>query len=185
MKRLLARGRWVLYFLPRLLMVGVFFVVLVLTLLGNFDALEPYLFPLRAAQGTETRLSERLAIGPYPQRADLLRLKRQGYGTVIVLLDDRLPQERALKLREEERAREISLNISPFPLGYLPVNSAANRAMAARLANFVAAHPKEKIYIHCYLGRHRVGFVRDTLIRRGLLTMPQQGNASILPKRIR
>lgn len=183
MKRLLARGRWVLYFLPRLLMVGVFFVVLVLTLLGNFDALEPYLFPLRSAQGTVTRLNERLTIGPYPHRVDLVRLKRQGYGTVIVLLDDRLPQERALKLQEEERAREIGLNVSPFPLGYLPVNSAANRAMAARLVDFVAAHPNEKIYIHCYLGRHRVGFARDSLIKRGLV--PPQGNVSILREQVR
>lgn len=169
MKRLITKGRLALYFIPRLLMVGIFFVVLVLTLLGNFDKLEPYLFPLRAAQGTETRLSERLASGPYPQRADLLRLKRQGYTVVIALLDGRLPQERALQLQEAERAREIGLELRLFPLGYLPLHSSANRDMVTRLADFVASRPGDKMYFHCYLGRHRVGLARDTLIKRGLL----------------
>jgi hypothetical protein len=36
-----------------------------------------------------------------------------------------------------------------------------------KIVAFLNAHAKKKVYIHCYLGKHRVGFVKRGLLDAG------------------
>ena len=169
MNRQGARFRNILYFLPRLILVLILLGCLGLMVASNFDIFEPYLLPLHAAQGRRQQLSENLTIGPYPHPDDLRQLQREGVRGIISLLDTSLPQERALNQVEEQTARQLGLAFWNVPLGYLSLQSEQNRQAATVVARIVSGRPGEKLYMHCYLGRHRVSFIRDALKEKGLL----------------
>ena len=150
--------RKLLFILPRLILVGIFLFTLFITVLSNFDYLEPYLPPVYLARASVRRYNDRILIGPYSHLDEMKVLKRRGVQTIISLLDTALPQEKALAEREADNARRLGLEYRLFPLGYIPLDSAHNRATREQIAKSVASDRKIT-YIHCYLGRHRVVYV--------------------------
>ena len=155
-----------LFILPRLILVGIFLFTLLVIVLSNFDYFEPYLPPVYLARASVRSYNGRILIGPYPHLDEMEALKRRGVQTIISLLDTALPQENALAEREAENARRLGLEIRFFPLGYIPLDSARNRATREQIAKSVASDRK-KTYIHCYLGRHRVVYVAKGLAASG------------------
>lgn len=158
--------RKLLFILPRLILVGIFLFTLLVTVLSNFDYFEPYLPPVYLARATVRSYNDRIMIGPYPHLDEMKALKRSGVQTIISLLDTSLPQEKALAEREAVNARRLGLEIRFFPLGYIPLDSARNRATREQVAKSIVSDRK-KTYIHCYLGRHRVAFVAKGLAASG------------------
>lgn len=147
-----------LYFLPRAILVGIFLFALVVTVLSNFDYFEPYLPPVYLARASIRNYNSRIVIGPYPHLDEMMALKRNGVRTIICLLDTSLPQEKALAEREAKNARRLGLEVRFFPLGYIPLDSERNRATRKQIAAFISTN-QQKLYIHCYLGRHRATYI--------------------------
>ena len=160
----------ILYFGPRLTFVAFLMYLFAVMALGNFDMFEPYLYPLHAAQRTITAYGDRITIGHYPSIQELKRLKRERHVEIdISLLDEEMPQERALNQRLAKNAAPLGIQVIRLPLNYLDLNGKKNAKTIADVADFVEKNRSKNIYIHCYLGRHRVGVVREELIRRGVI----------------
>lgn len=167
------RCKDLLYFGPRLFLVGGFMLLLVAMALSNFDVLEPYLFPLHYAQGKVIHYGTNVTIGHYPQGYHLERLqKKHGVDLNISLLDVDLPQEKALNAQVAQAAQKLGIEFKSVPLGYLSLEGAENKRKIADIVALVRANPTRKVYIHCYLGRHRVKAVCNELIRQGLIREP-------------
>lgn len=160
----------ILYFAPRFVVVALFMILITLTVLGNFDIFEPYLYPLHLAQGKIVPYGGTIAMGHYPHAHELKKLKRErGIEMDISLLNPELPQEKALNAHLEKVARELGIELRCFPLGYLDIDGPRNKKVMAELVAFIKENRSKKVYIHCYLGRHRVSAVRNELIRQGLI----------------
>lgn len=152
------------FILPRAVLAVFFLVYVTFAFLSYFDYFEPYLYPLAFIRGKAYPVSDSIIIGPYPHHAELKKLK-EGFGVTVVisLLNLNLPQEKALFEREKEYARELGLGLTPFPMEYLPLRSDNNRRTVGKLIGFVRERPGARVYIHCYLGRHRTGLVAEGL----------------------
>lgn len=152
------------FLLPRVLLVLVLLASTGIVILGSFDMYEPYVKPLHATRMKKRTILPLLTIGPYPHEQELRQLKKDGYSGLISLLDTRLPQERALLRLEQRMASSLGMELASFPLSYLPVESDANRETVERVRRFVQDRPGVKLYMHCYLGRHRVEYVRKSFV---------------------
>ncbi len=132
---------------------------------SHFSYIEPYLFPLRMIQGEARYLTENIIIGPYPHREDLEKLKEvNGVTVVISLLNPSMPFEESLIEMEKSTARDLSLTFYNVPISYLNLNSPENNRSVLRIKEILKRHRGEKVYIHCYLGRHRVDFVGSRIL---------------------
>lgn len=160
------------HFLSRVFLVCVFAVYAVVALLSYFDYIEEYLYPLRYLQGTVQVVNQQITIGPYPRYDDLEKLKRgAGIQVIISLLNDKLPQEKALLEREKRVAKDLGLELYSFPMSYFDLHGKTNKKRANDLADLIRGMKgDQKIYIHCYLGRHRVQYMKDQLLQAGILT---------------
>jgi hypothetical protein len=161
-----------MYFIPRLLLFAIFFVYVIFAALTYFDYFERYLFPLHFIQGKVQIISNNILIGPYPHFDELKKLQKEtGVEVVISLLNTGLPQEKALHRREIKVAERLGIELKSFPLTYLKMNGKHNREMADKVAEYVKSLGDKTIYIHCYLGRHRVVYIRDQLKKAGIINM--------------
>lgn len=122
---------------------------------------------VRIFRGEISDISADIIIGPYPLERDMKRLSDNGIETVVSLLDPALPYEKQLLARETELAKKYRLQILNFPmasiLGQKLGSYYDNNANAA--ADAIAA-TKGKVYLHCYLGIHRVAVVKNLLETR-------------------
>lgn len=156
------------YFLPRILLISIFFLYVIFAFLTYFDYFEPYLYPLTFLRGKAVPVSENIIIGPFPHREELKVLKEKyGVTVVVSLLNLNLPQEKALFEREQKDAGGLGLDVFSYPMEYLPLQSESNRETMKKIIAFLNAHTKKKVYIHCYLGKHRVSFVKKGLLNAG------------------
>jgi protein-tyrosine phosphatase len=157
------------YVLPRILLVSIFFLYVVFAFLSYFDYFEPYLYPLVLIRGEAHPLSRSIIVGPYPHYEEMKKLKEKfGVEMIVSLLNVKLPQEKALYERERRDSERLGLKTFNFPMEYLPVDSDSNKERLTELIAFLRSHSTQKVYIHCYLGKHRIGFVRTGLIQNGI-----------------
>lgn len=105
-----------------------------------------------------------VVVGPYPLEADFRNLKAAKVETIVTLLDPNLPYENTLLQREQEIAAKYGMKLYNFPLtsifGKKMGDSYQKNAQAA--ADLIAKTPG-KVYLHCYLGMHRVKEVEALL----------------------
>ncbi|WP_020601912.1 hypothetical protein [Spirosoma spitsbergense] len=95
--------------------------------------------------------------GPYPTADMLAQLKKEGYAGVISLLHPAVtPFEPKLLSDEQKTGKEIGLAIISVPmLPWISQNEESIQRIRA-----IAAQPKGRYYVHCYLGKDRVNVVR-------------------------
>ncbi len=176
MTRLKSAAHNVRTILPRLLLLLLLSGYLVAALLTYFDYVEPYLFPLQFAKNKATVVNGNLVLGAYPDYDEIKRLKEKlGVTILISLLNTGLPQEKALYEREERLVKKIGgIELYSFSLNYLDLEGDYNRLIIDKLIGFVREHENSRIYLHCYLGRHRVGLVKKKLVEAGVIKEPQK-----------
>ncbi len=134
--------------------------------LANFAIFEPYLFPLHYLQGNVHRVTSNIIVGPYPDEGLFENLHHRGFRVVISLLDPHLIYEKSLIEREDHLARELGMADYDYPMNSAePPTSPLNARALRKIRHFIEHHPKTRIYIHCYLGKHRVGDVAAMLIQ--------------------
>jgi protein tyrosine phosphatase (PTP) superfamily phosphohydrolase (DUF442 family) len=135
-----------------------------------FDYFEPYIYPLRFLQGEVEVISENILVGPYPHYDEIKRLKEKfGVSAIVSLLDPRLPQERALQEREDKMAERIGLPVYNFPIRWINMDSRENQESIQKMIALIKSLNNKKVYIHCYLGRHRIKIVKEGLKEEGLI----------------
>jgi protein tyrosine phosphatase (PTP) superfamily phosphohydrolase (DUF442 family) len=132
--------------------------------LSHFDALEPYLFPLHYMQGNVRNLSKNIIVGHYPDFELLSKLNANGVKIVISLLNDQLIYEEPLNKKEGTYAKLLGIQRYNFKMDSTqPVTSSTNEAAIENIRNLINNNPNTKVYIHCYLGRHRTRYVEQAL----------------------
>ncbi|HEY5649414.1 MAG TPA: hypothetical protein VIU33_07940 [Nitrospiria bacterium] len=132
---------------------------------GIYNIFEPEYYPIKFLRGEVVQVSESLITGPYPTEDEVKRLKKLGVTELIGLLDSQMPFESPLIGKEADIAAKYGLGFRNIPLMYLPnLNSKANLAKVADLVSELRDNTG-RVYVHCYLGRHRVGLVRDAYLR--------------------
>ncbi|OIQ90439.1 tetratricopeptide repeat protein [mine drainage metagenome] len=119
---------------------------------------------IRAFRGEISDVDTNVIIGPYPGLSDIEKLKKNGVIKIISLLDPTLPYENTLIDKERQLAKSEQIEFLNFPmisiLGHkMGVNYDKNAALAAD----AIASAKGKVYVHCYLGIHRVKVVNKLL----------------------
>lgn len=102
---------------------------------------------------------ERFTYGSYPDATRIEELKDQGYDGVITLLNPDIPFESVLLRKELAYGEEAGIPVHSYPM--LPWIS-SNEAALGEIEKLTADETK-RFYIHCYLGKHRVDYVRQTL----------------------
>ncbi len=151
--------------IARLLFIGVFIAYLFSMGATYFSYIEPYLFPLRMLQGDARHLNENIIVGPYPHEKDIEKLVEVKKVRVFIsLLNPDISFERSLIEKEKSILSKYGAKFYNFPLSFINLNSPQNYKQIAKIREVAKKHPGERIYIHCYLGRHRVQFVADRLL---------------------
>lgn len=110
-----------------------------------------------------------ITFGPYPSAEQLRRFKRQGGMYVVSLLDPRLPYEKELLEREQEAASREGLILKDFPMASVFDHRIfSDYEEEERKAADYIKRLDGPVYVHCYLGKHRVLRVRDALLAAGV-----------------
>lgn len=157
--------------LPGLLLRGVLLAVCLSVpawlVLQHFASVEPYLYPLHRMKAPARQAGPNLLLGGYPDHADLVQLKRQGYVAVVSLLSPDIVYEGSLVQRERAEVRALGLQFYDFPMhSDEAVGSKRNAAALHNIAELLATTPGSRVYIHCYLGKHRSRMVYDWLAQQ-------------------
>lgn len=110
----------------------------------------------------------RVLVGPYPSAGDFALLRRDGVTTIVSLLDPQLPYERVLLSRETELAAGDGMTLRDFPMGgILDHRFGDDYSAQARAAAHAVAIARGRVYLHSYLGSHRVAAVESLLGKSG------------------
>ncbi len=100
--------------------------------------------------------------GPYPSLEDMQKLKQEGYTAIISLLHPAVvPFEPKLWAEEQQNARKVGIPLIHLPM--LPWVSENKSALDS--IRTLATRGHGRYYVHCYLGRDRVGVVRELVER--------------------
>lgn len=123
----------------------------------------------RLFQRKITDVDAPIVIGPYPVERDFRLLKDHQVRLVVSLLDPALPYEKTLLERERQLAAKHGMRVVNFPMSSILGKKFGGYYddSAARAADLIAKSG-EKLYLHCYLGLHRIQVVRDLLAARGV-----------------
>lgn len=114
-------------------------------------------------------INARIIIGPYPEERDFELLKRNGVTLVVTLLNPEIPYEANLLEREKGVAAKHGIELRSFPMSSILGQRFGDEydRSAAGAADAIAT-AAGKVYLHCYLGMHRIQVVRDLLAKRGV-----------------
>lgn len=130
------------------------------------------------SRGEVEQTTEQLTFGPYPDKQALKGLEQKGYDGVITLLSTTIIFENELLKEEMENGEEIGLNIHSFPmLPWVGDNSESING----IVELLKSNPDKRYYVHCYLGKHRVDLIKQTIIQKlGESTTSDEGSRRIL-----
>ena len=132
--------------------------------LSNFATYEPFLYPLHSLQNGVRQVTPNVIVGPYPDINLLTHLRHRGVTVVISLLDQNLIYEGSLIQRENALSSQMNFTVYNAPMNSSqPSSSSLNAAALTRIQAVIRDHPHDKVYIHCYLGKHRTGQVAQML----------------------
>ncbi len=114
-------------------------------------------------------IDARIIIGPYPNEKDFRLLKSNDVGMVVTLLNPEIPYEAVLLKEERERAERFGIPLKNYPMSSILGQRFGDSydKSADEAAELIASYPG-KVYLHCYLGMHRIQAVRDRLAARGI-----------------
>jgi len=114
---------------------------------------------------TDARM--RIILGPYPTEDDFVELKRLDVTTILCLLSKDLPHEEDLIKKEKSLTEKHNINLIFFPM---KTPKDKDYEKIGKQAAKYAASAKDKVYIHCYTGSHRMRFVKELLESGGFLS---------------
>ncbi len=138
-----------------------------------FEYFEPYLFPLHLFMSKIEKIDDDIYMGPYPHFENLSELKRKyGVSIIISVLNTKIIIEKSIFEKEKKYAEEMGFELYNLPFEYLNIDGKNNRDKLNDLFEIIkkARENHKKIYIHCYLGKHRTGYIKNKLKENGFIT---------------
>ena len=148
-----------------------FYTCIVLFLVGLlfYVLIHPQRLPMSFERGPLQSVGSHYLFGPYPTDEEWVALKNAGVTHVISLLDPRLPHEGYLIDQERALTQRLGMGYENIPmlsiLNYDPFGENVRKADQV-VKMLQEKEGQGKVYIHCYLGRHRVNFVKERLIQK-------------------
>lgn len=130
---------------------------------GVFNLFQPDVFPMSFVRGTVREAAPGVLAGPYPTDAELKILARNGVVEVISLMDPESTVESRLVAEEKKLVSLLGLRFLNFPMDFQDMNGQRSVAGLEQVMERLLKRGNDKIYVHCYLGRHRVGMVEAAL----------------------
>jgi Flp pilus assembly protein TadD len=107
-------------------------------------------------------------VGPYPSPDDIRLLSQHQVTTIVSLLNASLPYERVLLERERAAAARYDIQVLNFPMSSIfGQRFGSTYDESARNAAAAIASATGKVYLHCYLGMHRIETVKTLLAQHG------------------
>jgi hypothetical protein len=120
-----------------------------------------------------TSIDTRVITGPYPLADDFAVLRANGVETDVSLLDADLPYEAMLLEQERVNAAKNGIAFINFPMESLfGTHAGSDYDREAHLAAEFIARARGRVYLHCYLGMHRVRTVAALLTKQGTPSAP-------------
>lgn len=130
---------------------------------GVFNLFQPDAFPMSFVRGSVREAAPGVLVGPYPTEAELKILARNGVVEVISLMDSESTVESRLVAEEKKLVSLLGLRFRNYPMDFQDLNGKRSAAGLAEAIERLSKRGGEKFYVHCYLGRHRVGMVEAAL----------------------
>ncbi len=132
---------------------------------GLYSAFRPESYPLKFIRGEVRPLSENLIVGPYPSQREIQRLRDDlGVNVLVSLMDPSSKIEGGFVREEMVLAKKYGMEFRNYPMDFMHLGDKSNKKQAASLVRYIlnAGDKDKKYYVHCYLGRHRVGMFKET-----------------------
>lgn len=146
-------------------------VFIALVAYGVWNLFQPDRFPMSFARGEVREAVPGVLIGPYPTADELKVLKRNGVREVMSLMDPESVAESALVRSEKELVLKEGLVFSNYPMDFKDMNGARSAKGVEDAVDRLSRRGNTKVYVHCYLGRHRVGLV-EAALKKGAAPAP-------------
>lgn len=134
---------------------------------GVWNLFQPDAFPMSFVRGQAREAAPNVIVGPYPTDAELRLLSKNGLTEVISLMDPESTVEGPLLEEEKRLAANHGLRFENFPMDFKDMKGEKSSLSFEAAMQRIAARGQEKVYVHCYLGRHRVGMVEEALKNKG------------------
>ena len=144
------------------------FIGLALFSYGIYNVYSPEKFPMSFVQGKVRMINEKVIAGAYPTEYELYRLKKRGVNKVISLMNPNMPFEASLMKIEKKIVIGYGMEFVNLPMSYLNLGGKNNRAQLETVLDEIIASGDKVVYVHCYLGRHRMEMVASGLARRNV-----------------
>lgn len=145
---------------------AVFTTVILLTALAffltltDFPKVEPYIYPLQLLKAKPIKVGENLWMGGYMEEKEFLSfLKKNSISVVISLLDWDMLHEKKLLDEEERLLRRVGVKIYSVPMKPFLKEETKLR----KVKRIIRLSRGRRIYVHSYLGRVRVNYVKEAL----------------------
>ena len=141
---------------------------ILISILGFWVLITPDNPFTRSFQAKISDTDASVIVGPYPGEEDFQILKSHNVTTIVSLLDPRLPHERVLLDRERLLGEKYGISVLNFPMVSIFGQPFGDdyETIAALAAEAIAREPG-KVYLHCYLGVHRIKPVQELLHEMG------------------
>jgi len=130
---------------------------------GVWNIFQPDVFPMSFVRGEVREIAQGVLGGPYPTEAELRLLARNGVVEVISLMDPESAVEASLVKEEKRLVAGMGLRFRNFPMDFQNMNSPGSVIGLENALSRISERGAQKIYVHCYLGRHRVGLIEAAL----------------------
>lgn len=142
--------------------------ILILAFIGVFaygvwNLFQPDAFPMSFVRGQAREAAPNVLIGPYPTESELRLLANNGVTEVISLMDPESAVESRLVEEERRLVAARGLRFQNFPMDFKDMNGQRSARALEQALQRIYAGGSEKLYVHCYLGRHRVGLIEAAL----------------------
>lgn len=130
---------------------------------GVWNLFQPDAFPMSFVRGQAREAAPNVIVGPYPTDGELRLLAKNGVTEVVSLMDPESVVESKLVAEEKELVASRGLRFRNFPMDFQDMNGQKSLGALEEAVQRISARGGEKLYVHCYLGRHRVGMVEAAL----------------------
>ena len=142
------------------------FIGLALFSYGVYNVYSPENFPMSFVQGKVRRINDKVFVGPYPSEHELYRLRKRGVQKVVSLMNPNMPFEASLIKMEKKSAKGYGIEFVNIPMSYLNLGGQSNIDQLENILDEIMGSGDLVVYVHCYLGRHRMELVAAGLQKR-------------------